>query len=95
MSMTSRMDDTATNLLKSDTTPVRIDPMARLVAAAQYVWTAFIAYRAYKIARARLMALDDRMLRDIGLNRSEIGSVLLDRAGERRNGVRIHHPLRR
>jgi uncharacterized protein YjiS (DUF1127 family) len=40
-------------------------------------------YRAFKAARAELMVLDDRMLRDIGINRSEITSVLLDARGER------------
>lgn len=35
-------------------------------------------------AFAELSTLDDRMLRDIGIDRSEITSVLIDRTGERR-----------
>ncbi len=40
--------------------------------------------RASKAASAELMALDDRVLRDIGLDRSEITSALLEVNGERR-----------
>lgn len=46
------------------------------------------SYRAFYQARAELMALDNRMLKDIGLDRSEITSALLNTAGERRNGTR-------
>ena len=49
---------------------------------------AYLAYRAFCRSEAQLMALDDRALKDIGLDRSEIGSVLVDDAHERRNGVR-------
>jgi len=34
------------------------------------------------------MALDDHMLKDIGLDRSEIDSVLLDTSRERSRGTR-------
>ena len=37
----------------------------------------FICYRAFRVAEAQLMALDDRMLEDIGLDRGEIRSALL------------------
>ena len=47
-----------------------------------------VANRALRKAEAELMALDDRMLKDIGLDRSEIGSVLMDHVQERRNGAR-------
>ncbi|MGE0767569.1 MAG: DUF1127 domain-containing protein [Hyphomicrobiaceae bacterium] len=46
-------------------------------------------FRAFKAARAELMALDDRMLRDIGLDRSEITSALLDAMGKRNERVPI------
>lgn len=39
-------------------------------------------------ARAQLMAPDDHMLKDIGLDRSEIDSVLLDTSRERSRGTR-------
>ncbi len=41
-----------------------------------------------RAATAQLHALDQRMLKDIGLDRSEIVSVLTDRTGERRIGAR-------
>lgn len=41
------------------------------------------ARQAYRKAEAELSSLDDRMLRDIGIHRSEISSVLSDRSGER------------
>ena len=50
--------------------------------------TALVANRALRKAKAELLALDDRMLKDIGFDRSEIGSVLMDQAPERRNGAR-------
>jgi uncharacterized protein YjiS (DUF1127 family) len=45
------------------------------------------ARRSVHVAHARLRSLDDRTLKDIGLHRSEIRSVLMDAAAERRNGV--------
>jgi uncharacterized protein YjiS (DUF1127 family) len=57
---------------------------------------AILVDRALRKAEAALMALDDRMLKDIGLDRSEIGSMLMDGAAERRNGprkLRWEHPV--
>lgn len=48
----------------------------------------YIRYRSFRAAETELHSLDDRMLRDIGINRSEITSALVDAAHERRNGRR-------
>src|SRR4051812_32000223 len=47
----------------------------------------FEACLAFRRAKAELMALDHGALKDIGLDRSEIESVLADYAHERRHGV--------
>ncbi|MGE0766622.1 MAG: DUF1127 domain-containing protein [Hyphomicrobiaceae bacterium] len=61
-------------------------PMTPAAAVISRAWRAYKACRAFHLAKAQLMALDVRMLRDIGIDRSEICSVLLDRAHERRKG---------
>ena len=61
-------------------------PMAGVAAVFSRAWKAYKAFRAFHITKAQLMALDVRMLQDIGIDRSEIGSVLVDRAHERRRG---------
>lgn len=63
-------------------------PGLSLLRAVRKATAAFVAYRAFRRAESDLMALDDHALKDIGLDRSEIGSALLDHAQERRNGVR-------
>jgi uncharacterized protein YjiS (DUF1127 family) len=68
---------------------------AAVAAGKGIFWTAvaeFIRYRAFKVAEARLNDLDDRMLKDIGLNRSEIKSALLNVGHERINGARYFEP---
>jgi uncharacterized protein YjiS (DUF1127 family) len=60
----------------------------KLFEAVKMMITALVANRALRKAEAELMALDDRMLKDIGLDRSEIGSVLMDHVQERRSGAR-------
>ena len=52
------------------------------------LWHAYRAHRERRAAKAQLMALDDHMLKDIGLDRSEIDSVLLDTSQDRRRGTR-------
>jgi uncharacterized protein YjiS (DUF1127 family) len=52
----------------------------------------FIRYRAFRAAEARLNDLDNRMLKDIGLHRSEIRSALLNAHQERVNGSRYFEP---
>jgi uncharacterized protein YjiS (DUF1127 family) len=61
---------------------------ASVVRGARSAVRSILAYRARKVAEAQLRALDDRMLKDIGLDRSEIPSALTDVSAERRNGVR-------
>jgi uncharacterized protein YjiS (DUF1127 family) len=52
------------------------------------LWHAYRAHREHRAAKAQLMALDDHMLKDIGLDRSEIDSVLLDTSQDRRRSTR-------
>ena len=49
----------------------------------------YIRYRSFRAAEKELHALDDRMLNDIGIDRSEITSTLINAANERRNGWRV------
>lgn len=71
------------------TSALRRSSLARsLSKAARKAIAAFVAWRAFRRAESELMALDDHALKDIGLDRSEIGSALTDHAQERRNGVR-------
>jgi uncharacterized protein YjiS (DUF1127 family) len=65
--------------------------MRSLSKAVRKTIAAFVAWRAFRRAESELMGLDDRALKDIGLDRSEIGSALMDHAQERRNGARQAH----
>lgn len=56
---------------------------------AMKVIAGYIRYRSFRMAEKELRALDDRMLNDIGIDRSEITSALIDAANERRNGWRV------
>ncbi len=49
------------------------------------VVTEVIRYRSFRAAEKELHALDDRMLKDIGIDRSEIKSALSGAANDRRN----------
>jgi uncharacterized protein YjiS (DUF1127 family) len=44
----------------------------------------FSRYRSFRVAERELQALDDRMLKDIGVDRSEIRSALINASSERR-----------
>jgi uncharacterized protein YjiS (DUF1127 family) len=45
--------------------------------------------RARRAAQYHLGQLDDRLLKDIGIDRTEIDSVLTDTTGERRHGPHV------
>lgn len=60
---------------------------ARLTAAFSSACSAYVARRAAREAEARLAELDERMLKDIGLTRSEITSALANEGNERLNGA--------
>lgn len=49
---------------------------------------AFICYRVMLTAEAELHRLDDRMLKDIGLHRSEVEGILQELAGEYKDRTR-------
>jgi uncharacterized protein YjiS (DUF1127 family) len=68
---------------------LRLTPLLRALANGVRIlaW-----HHALKKAEAELYALDDRMLRDIGLDRSEIASVLTDLARERSRGIAMGAP---
>jgi uncharacterized protein YjiS (DUF1127 family) len=56
---------------------------------AMKVIAGYIRYRSFRMAEKELLALDDRMLSDIGIDRSEITSTLINAGNERRNGWRF------
>ncbi len=51
-----------------------------------------VHFRALRKAENELRGLDDRMLKDIGLERTEIRSALINARNERVNGWRIPGP---
>ena len=61
-----------------------------IAAATAFVNTLAAAYarhRAFKAAESSLLALDNWTLKDIGLDRSEFASAIVNRNNERRNGA--------
>jgi uncharacterized protein YjiS (DUF1127 family) len=52
------------------------------------VATSYMRYRSFRKAEMELHALDDRMLSDIGINRGEISSTLVNAGNERRRNNR-------
>lgn len=55
-----------------------------LLAVVGRIATDLVRYRSFRKAEHELHALDDRMLKDIGIDRSEITSVLSSAAQQRR-----------
>lgn len=66
--------------------PGRAAALASLLALITESIAAYRKYRAFRRGYDQLMALDDRMLKDIGLDRTEITSALLNHEGERTRG---------
>lgn len=67
----------ATKAASADRSPSLLDAMRSIISA-------ILAHREIRCSEGALHGLDDRTLKDIGLHRSEIGSVLLGRNSERR-----------
>jgi uncharacterized protein YjiS (DUF1127 family) len=63
--------------------------VSAVAGVAMKVVAGYIRYRSFRMAEKELYALDDRMLNDIGIDRSEITSTLVNAANERRNGWRV------
>jgi uncharacterized protein YjiS (DUF1127 family) len=57
--------------------------VSRVAGCVQTFWNAFQMRREHARGRAMLHGMDDRGLKDLGLTRSEIGSVMTDASGER------------
>ena len=62
----------------------------RFAGALQSAWTAYWIHRAERATVQMLHSLDDRTLKDIGLDRSEIESVAHNPGHERRVDVQAH-----
>lgn len=62
----------------------------RFAAALQSAWTAYWIHRAERATVQMLHSLDDRTLKDIGLDRSEIELVAHNPGHERRVDVQAH-----
>ena len=81
-------NDNAPETSRPRTLPV-LDTIA---SPARQMLARLLRQRALNRAEKELMDLDDRMLRDIGLSRSEIGSAVRNPAGERINGSHPPEP---
>ena len=81
-------DDTAPELSRTTTRTV-LDTVTSYM---RQMLTGIIRERALRRAEKELMALDDRMLKDIGLCRSEIASAVRNPGDERLNGAQAPLP---
>ncbi|WP_072387261.1 DUF1127 domain-containing protein [Hyphomicrobium sp. CS1BSMeth3] len=64
-------------------------PLSSFFGFIERIATEIIRYRAFRTAEKELHALDDRMLKDIGINRGEIRSALTNATDVRRKLWRI------
>ncbi len=85
MSLTSR----EYGFPKSGTSARAMDPFTHGTRWLMNAWRKHQESRANAIAIAQLRALDDRILKDIGLHRGEIASAVLNPPDERR--IRFHN----
>ena len=65
--------------LASTTCPARATTLSRLLEAVQSVWTRLERERRLRATIRELHGLNDRTLRDIGLQREDIEAVVRDR----------------
>lgn len=73
--------------VQTTTAPNLVRLSSMLKSALLQTWHAYKVHRSRQLAKAHLIALDERLLKDIGIDRSEIHSMLMDRARERRRGI--------
>ncbi|MGE0765682.1 MAG: DUF1127 domain-containing protein [Hyphomicrobiaceae bacterium] len=59
-------------------------PLGAITGGVALLWAGLLARRRANLTRKILEGLDDRTLHDIGIDRSEIGSVVTTRAAEHR-----------
>lgn len=67
--------------------PASTSLFARLRTAARTVWQNYLHRRRLKATIQSLGALDDRTLKDIGLSRTEIESVVMTEGRDRKQGL--------
>jgi len=69
--------------------PKTQSPLVAFISRLKHWLAGYVRERALWRAEMELQLLDDRMLRDIGLSRSEIGSAVRNPQQERINGARL------
>ena len=85
--MTRKKSMFSQNHRYGDASPLPFDWPARIASASATLWSRRRRIRQVRLTSAGLQALDDRMLRDIGLQRCQIESVVL-------NGGRVEWYIR-
>ncbi len=78
-----RLDAICARVLRSIDRAGRVRPARELADYLIAVWCRYLTWQARRATRILLNALDDRALRDIGLQRGEIASVASEIAWQR------------